>query len=271
MIHRQLKSLLPPALLSVINNFLGRKIKYCGDYRNWSEAELKATGYDSDKILQQTLAATRKVLNGKAAYERDGVTFPTPAYAWPLLTSLLWIASRESNRLEILDFGGSLGSSYFQHKTMLEKIDLHWGVVEQTHFVAAGINLINDPQLDFYPSIGNYTENKAPQTVLLGSVLQYMEKPYQLLSDINDSAAQYLIIDRTPLSSVLEDKILVQKVPASINAASYPLWILSKRKLLESLTVNWQVITELPSPEGVASSNKGLQFSFEGMLLERKH
>lgn len=271
MIRRQLKGLLPPVLLSKIENILGRRIRYSGDYRHWSEAVSEATGYDNDKILQQTLAATKEVLNGQAAYERDGVTFPTAAYSWPLLTSLLWIASRESNRLEILDFGGSLGSSYFQHKAMLEKISLHWGVVEQAHFVAAGTNLIDDPQLNFYPSVSNYTKDIKPQTILLGSVLQYLEDPYQLLSELNDSTARYLILNRTPLSNLSEDKILIQKVPASIYAASYPLWILSKRKMLESLTVNWQVIAELPSPEGEATSDKGLLFSFEGMLLERKH
>jgi putative methyltransferase (TIGR04325 family) len=38
-----------------------------------------------------------------------------------------------------LDFGGSLGSSYFQNKKFLDALRLvEWNVVEQENFVATG-------------------------------------------------------------------------------------------------------------------------------------
>ena len=223
MIRDQIKEFLPPVLLSAVAAMLGRRIKYSGDYTSWAEATSKTSGYDNNRILEQTQKATLKVLAGEAAYERDGVVFHTPAYDWPLLTSLLWIANRENKKLQVLDFGGSLGNSYLQHKIMLADTDLHWSIVEQAHFVEAGLRLFNDDRVGFFPSIQHCFETKPQQTIVLGSVLQYLEMPHQLLTEFDKSDARYLIINRTPFSDLSEDKILIQQVPASINAASYPL------------------------------------------------
>jgi putative methyltransferase (TIGR04325 family) len=36
------------------------------------------------------------------------------------------------NKLSILDFGGALGSSYFQNRNILKnKLNFKWGIVEQ--------------------------------------------------------------------------------------------------------------------------------------------
>ncbi len=61
------------------------------------------------------MQATRKVVAGEAVYERDSVVFDHLEYAWPLLACLLQIAA-ERRSLRVIDFGGSLGSSWRQNR-----------------------------------------------------------------------------------------------------------------------------------------------------------
>src|SRR5262245_44680393 len=98
-----------------------------GDFADWAEAKRACSGYDSDVILERVKAALLKVKRGEAVYERDSVLFDSKQYSWPVLASLLWIASQHQNRLTVMDFGGSLGSSYFQNREFLGHLTgLRW-------------------------------------------------------------------------------------------------------------------------------------------------
>ena len=58
----------------------------------------------------------------RGVYERDSVLFDTIRYSWPLLSDLLRAASEDQNHLSVLDFGGSLGSSYYQNRVFLSHL-----------------------------------------------------------------------------------------------------------------------------------------------------
>src|ERR1700712_2624661 len=90
-----------------------RRYGWSGNYNSWQEAEQQCVGYDADNILEKIKVATLKVKNGDAVYERDALLFDSIQYSWPLLANLLWIAGKKTSRLSVIDFGGSLGSSYF--------------------------------------------------------------------------------------------------------------------------------------------------------------
>src|SRR4051812_2697231 len=89
---------------------------WSGDFRSWQDAEKKSVGYDAQEIVEKVTRSVLKVKNAKAVYERDSVLFDKIEYSWPLLSALLWIALKKNNELSVVDFGGSLGSSYFQNK-----------------------------------------------------------------------------------------------------------------------------------------------------------
>jgi hypothetical protein len=78
--------------------------------------------YADVSIAKQVRFATRQVLAGKQAYERDGVLFDKIQYSWPLLSVLLWVALKNDGRLEVVDFGGSMGTTYFQNRKYLDPI-----------------------------------------------------------------------------------------------------------------------------------------------------
>ena len=80
------------------------------------------------------------------------MVFNEVQYAWPLLAGLLWVAAKHGGRLEVLDFGGSLGSSWFQNRAFLAGLGaVGWNVVEQSATVDVGRREFADETLCFIP------------------------------------------------------------------------------------------------------------------------
>jgi putative methyltransferase (TIGR04325 family) len=265
------KNWMRPGIIRMLRLLCRRGIRFEGDYESWEEALAKCSGYDADNILSKVLEATLKVKRGEAVFERDSVLFDEIEYAWPLLSGLMWAAARDEGRLNVLDFGGSLGSSYFQNGKFLQHLsEVRWNVVEQEHYVEAGRKHIADEQLRFYKTIEECLQENQPNVILLSSVIQYLKSPIEILNQLKIVNADCLLIDRTPFSDSDEDKLVVQNVPASIYEASYPMWIFSLSKFEHELSVSWKVVAKNISSEAYVRTKNGFNFSFQGMLLERK-
>lgn len=202
-------------------------IYFLGDYSSWQEALAHAKGYDDPIILEKAIAASRAVRDGLAAYERDTVIFDTAQLSYPLLFALLYAATHETGRLSVMDFGGALGSSYRQNAPFISHLEsFSWGVVEQSSFVAAGKAEFESGALRFFSSVQECMEASAPNFLLLSSVLQYLEKPYEFLNDVLGKNIPYLFIDRAMAHRLKRDRLAVQHVPAWIYDASYPVWLM---------------------------------------------
>lgn len=265
---------LPPAVIRWVRHVRhdrGEGICFEGDFATWEEASAHCSGYDAEDILAKVLCATLKVKEGKAAFERDSVLFDEIEYAWPVLAGLMWVAARNGGKLNVLDFGGALGSSYFQNRQFLQSLpDVKWNVVEQSHYVEAGRKYIQDEQLRFYKAIEECIVENQPNVILLSSVLQYLESPIELINQLNKVGASCLIVDRTPFSIHEKDNLVMQKVPAAIYSASYPMWIFSLSKFKRHLEKNWCLVASNLSPEGYVQTTNEFQFSFQGMLWEAR-
>ena len=186
MIPKALIKLLTQPLLAQAYRFLRDRrnsvydLRLSGDYRSWEEAVSTSTGYDSEIILEKTKTALLQVKNGRAVYERDSVVFDEIQYAWPLLAGLLWVAAQSGGRLNVLDFGGSLGSTYFQNRTFLHPLthvrwNVVWNVVEQPQHVKTGKEWFEDEHLKFYLRVEDCVAETQPNVVLLSGVLQCLE------------------------------------------------------------------------------------------------
>lgn len=265
------KEILPPWLLRQLLKLYRRSsIRFEGPFVTWEEAANKSTGYCGQQILDKVLAATIMVKNGEAAYERDSVVFDEVQHSWPIISGLMWAGARCDGRLSVLDFGGALGSSYFQNRQFFEgMLDISWSVVEQLHFVQAGRKYIQNDHLRFYETIDACVKAEMPNVVLLSSVLQYLEKPYEILKKLLESDASLIIIDRTPYWVKCSDALTIQHVPPQIYPASYPMHIFSEKHLLERIGCEWSSMAEFLSPEGYVESPVG-KFAFKGFLLQRK-
>lgn len=268
-VKKLLRDCLPPLATRWLQGLRGGGIRYAGHYRDWNEASAHATGYDADAILARVRDATLKVKRGEAAFERDSVTFDKAEYVWPVLAGLMWAAARHQGCLSVLDFGGALGSTYFQHRRFLDGLaEVRWNVVEQAHFVECGNAEIAEDVLRFYPDIAACLAEQTPNVVVLSGVLQYLPEPMAILDALAQVGASVMVIDRTPFCRHAADRLLVQHVPASIYAASYPMWVFSASRFMESLSARWRLVSRFDDPEGEVRSRDGPLFRFEGWLLQ---
>lgn len=208
---------------------------FSGRYAKWEDALRDSTGYDAQNILDRTLDATLKVKNGEAVFERDSVLLDHPEYPFFLISCLLSVASRKRGKLNILDFGGALGSSYFQSRRFLDGIEeLHWCVVEQQKHVECGRRYIEDDKLHFYFTIDECISCHRPDVVILSGVCSVLEKPYEIIQRIIECRVEYVIIDRQPLSTKDNEELTIVTVPPSIYTARFPYWFLSEKRFREA-------------------------------------
>jgi putative methyltransferase (TIGR04325 family) len=239
-----------------------------GNYASWEQAKMHATGYDSDVILTKVKDALLKVKSGEAAYERDSVLFDAIEYSWPLLSGLLWVASQEKGKLHLIDFGGSLGSSYFQNKQFLNVLsDIKWNIVEQQKFVQCGKVYFEDEQLKFYETIDDCLNKMPISTIISSGTIQYIESPYDMLDQMLKHRFKYIIFDLIPTWNN-DDRITVQTVPPHIYEASYPCWILNERKFLSKFLANYTLVTSFSTEHTIYIDNKPLLY--KGYIFKLK-
>ena len=237
-----IKDISPPFFLRFARNIIKSHVDgsyFERGFNTWSEASRKAS-YNSKTIFNKTLKAARLVRDGKAAYERDSVLFDKVQYDFKLLSSLLLIANIQ-NRLNLIDFGGSLGTSYRQNKKFLDclKIQKRWVVIEQSEYVRIGKNEFTTGTLDFLESLSEIDFDV--DVVLFGSSLCYIENAYRILDQVKSLSPKFILIVRTPFSDGNNDTIWIQNVSKSIYDASYPLWIFSESKLLSYLEDSYEL------------------------------
>jgi putative methyltransferase (TIGR04325 family) len=259
-----IKSLIPPILLNTLKKVQTNKYGWKGNYSSWNKVQSLSVGYDSDKILQTVRISLLAVKNGEVAYERDGVIFDKIQYSWPLLAGLMYASSKSGGALKVCDFGGSLGSTYYQNKKFLDRIsDVSWSVVEQKHFVDVGKTEFEDNRLKFYHTAVEAIEKERSNILLLSSVLQYIENPYELLDEILESDFECILIDRTPFSKGKE-RITLQVVPPSIYEASYPCRFFDKLEFLNYFNnKNFELVEEFNALDG-----KSDIYEFKGFILQ---
>ena len=239
--------------MNVIENikFLKRRLlpsKYgwFGDYPDWQKALQESQGYDDKLILDKVKTATLKVKSGEAVYERDSVLFDKIEYSWPLLSSILWQAARKKGQISVVDFGGSLGSTYFQNKLFLDGLEkVEWSIIEQPKFVDSGRSMIADDVLRFFYSIEDcIAERGFPDILIIACTLPYLEKPYEFLDQIMSFKIPYVVIDNTPFNYENRDRLTIQKINPLIYAASYPCWFLNYEHIKKALTKEYSVMYE---------------------------
>jgi putative methyltransferase (TIGR04325 family) len=224
-----IKAFIPPIFLDFFSSFRKKTLMWNGNYESWNAALLESEGYGKLEILERCKDSLMKVKNKEAVYERDSVIFKTIHYSWPLLSQIQKSAMHLNRELVVLDFGGSLGSSYYQNKSFLEDtIKLKWCIVEQDHFVETGELYFQNEELLFFKSIDEAIAAFKPDLIILSAVLQYLEKPYETVQKLCSLNIKYIIVDRTPMSSIEKDMITIQSVPKDIYNASYPSWIFSE-------------------------------------------
>jgi putative methyltransferase (TIGR04325 family) len=264
--RKLIKGLIPDIFIDIYHLYNTRKFARFDDYKTWEEAENISTGYNTIEIIQKVQESALKVKNGKATYERDSFIFDEIQYSWPLLAGLMFAAAIHRGELKVLDFGGSLGTTYFQNKKFLDKLQVvSWNIVEQKRFVDFGKNNFEDKKLKFYYDIESCIKQECPNVLLLSSVLQYIEKPYELLDELLKNNFETILIDRTSFSKTIQ-KIKLQVVNPKIYRASYPCWFFDELEFTNYFIQNgYKILETFESFDG-----KNKEYTFKGIIMKKK-
>ncbi len=218
-------------------------------YNTWQSAENQCDGYSTKAILESVVKASRSVAQGDALYERDGVTYRHFAENAHLVSALKHIA-KTKGQFQILDFGGSLGSIYRQHRWFLSDFtDFVWCVVEQKTFVETGKKMFENNKLKFESTISDAYTHYKPNVALMSNALQRVENPFDVLEEVAKFDIPYLFIDRTPVIESAENRITRSIFPAKSCHASYPSWLFSEADFKAKLQKNYRIIEEFDMNE----------------------
>jgi putative methyltransferase (TIGR04325 family) len=266
-----LKALTPPFLVDCYRKWRGLGVHFKGEYPDWLSATAHAEGYDAERILERVCWATKQVVSGSAAGERDSVLFDQVPYPFPIISVLLRAAMENGGQLSVLDFGGAMGSSYHQCKDFLGALEtLHWGIVEQPHYVRVGQLEFEKGALRFYESVETAVRSARPHVILVSGVLQYLPDPELALMEFVAIGAEYIIVDRTPISLDGRQVISTQRVPSSINPSSYPLRLFNEETLKAPLLGGYKQIATFPTVDGVLGYG-ALMADFKGFIFKKKN
>ena len=243
-------------LLGAMESLLSLKTYIRGNYITWEAAcadlpDKYKSGYAQNNILAQVYENTEKVRSGEAAFERDGVLFYQKEYNNNLLASLLVALNHyKGQKVDVLDYGGSLGSSYFQHRDVLENYNYSWNIIEQEGFVKKGKESI--PEIEFFYNMSEHIQaGKRCNILILSGVLQYFSESLKTLKIILDCSFEYVIIDRTFFNVANKTRLAIQYVPPIIYDAAYPVALFSREELIDILNecgyevkYGWDVLTD---------------------------
>ena len=238
-----------------------------GDFATWAQARAATQGYDDAAVLARAVAAARAVRAGEAAWERDGTAFAEPAVHPPLLAALRAIGVEQGGRLDVVDFGGALGSTWWQHRAVLADLAVHWCVVEQPHFVALGLEEFTGGGLSFARTLAEAGAGRPPAVIVFSGVLAYLENPQALLAEAAASGVRHIIIDRTPFWNGGRDWLAVQRTPPELGGGSYPAWIFDRVGLQAPLARDYDIVQEWPGFDDLDArvNYRGLVFSRKGL------
>lgn len=247
-----------------------KKIYFYNTFDNWIDAENIASGYDDKKILKKVEYSTNLLLSGKAVYERDGVILKQNEFSGEIISIILRASMENLNECKVIDFGGSLGSTYHNNKSFFKKIKkLNWTVVEQKNFVKIGNKRFSNKILNFCETFDQAIKNsKRPNVIILSASIQYMQNPYQLLKKIIETKADYLVIDRTPFIIKGNSKITIQKIPKTIIHSSYPIWLFNEIEFKRNFKKKYEEVVTFDALEGVLGYGK-LKANYKGIIYKR--
>lgn len=249
-----IKSFVPPIIWHKLQSFYRPPmIEFNGNYVNWQDALSHCDGYDNDVVIENILEKSLMVASGQAVSERDAYLLNEVQYPWALISYLLKIFMENGEAINVLDFGGALGSTYrdCQHffKNLNKKIILHWNVIEQPKLVKLGQQDFENETLHFFDTIEAALAIAPTHIIVLSSVIQYLSSPHFFLQQLVSYKVPYLIFDRTAFIDGNTDRLMIQTIRPPIYDASYPAWFLTKDKFEAHFKEHYDLITSFNSFE----------------------
>lgn len=222
----------------LIKKIYRRFLYYRGPYKTWDEAKKMSHGYNHKVIFNKTKKAALMILKKNYGYERDSKIFYDNNYNKYLVSKINFVKKKTVN---ILDYGGSLGSIYFQNKKKINK-EIVWSIIDLKKIVQEGKKNFESRNLKFFYNLKHYKKKMLPDILILSSSLQYLKNWHNILSQLVALKPKYIFILKTSFSEKKQNQIFIQKIPSSIYKSSYPFWGLDLGVILKILSNKYRLL-----------------------------
>lgn len=252
--------LLPPKIKILVRAILSRFIGFSA-VDSWDTAVSKSVGYEANEVIYPIV---QDALQLQHAHET--ATFTTSRYqqiASGILYCITQLQKNASESIRVLDVGGGGADYYYQLQRFAPQLNVEWTVLETPALVKAltdetGLKFSN---LKWVDSLEKTEE--AYDVVLCSSVLQYLEKPWDMLSNLTKKS-QFIVINRIPLVNAPEHFTAVQRIFIRGKRGSYPAHFFSEERFLNQvtqygeITMRWHVLEDQPVIDWKAQPNHGI-------------
>jgi putative methyltransferase (TIGR04325 family) len=265
-----LKSLTPPILWQAMRMLKSRTgtqrvFDFEGPYPSWEAAASRAGGWNEESIAGD-LDTAIKVRDGLIEFEMDGLAREQIIYSTTVISFLLLALSRQKTTINIIDFGGGLGSNYFQNRKLLRQLSgtsVSWNVVERPICAKSGTEHFQTEELKFFSSLEVAVAKlkPIPDALIFTGSLQYLAEPFLLLDQVVNYGIKLVAFDRLLVSPLSDHAAFVQRL--NFSPASFPVWCFSKDAFISWLTGKGFLLVEH------FTSNSDVHFDHCGMIFAK--
>ncbi|HVN01416.1 MAG TPA: methyltransferase, TIGR04325 family [Caulobacteraceae bacterium] len=210
-LQRGLQLLTPPLVWRLLRRLRPDDAPLDGPLADWAAAAGRATGWDSPGIAREALRAAEAVRDGVAAFERDSRPLERIIYSPTILAALL-LALDRYGRLNVVDFGGGLGSNFHQNIKLIRALahgPTDWRVVERPSLARLGAERFQTPGLRFYADLDAARLEDA--VLMFTGSLQYVEDAFGFLDDAV-RGFDIVALDRVLVSEGDEHEVYLQRL-----------------------------------------------------------
>jgi putative methyltransferase (TIGR04325 family) len=130
----------------------------------------------------------------------------------------------------VLDWGGGLGHYYVYARALFPDLRLDYVIKDFPGFCEAGRKLLPDAK---YVSDESEALSLSYDFVFASSSLPYTRYLYGLVAKLCDSAADWLMITRTPMIEHHDDFVVVQRPHMYGYMTEYAGWFINRRRLVD--------------------------------------
>ncbi len=242
---------------------------WSGSYPDWEAAARACRKISLEGQRRAYERALGEVLDGRALFERDSLLQHQPVTCWPLMLALRDLQARGTLQPTILDYGGGLGSVYFQHRAWWSADrPVTWNVVELPEIAATGQRLVQDSQLRFFDSLEEVVHQQPPDLILAAGIMPMVPSPEALLDTLASLGASWVFLDRIPVTHRQGQTLITrQVVPRCIYESESPFWFFDESSLLQMLSSRFRIVGQSLSECDDLVWVEGYRYQWRGYLL----
>ncbi len=284
--REDIKLFIPPIMLVGARKIRQLLVKqppseFEGPYSSWRDAVANSDGWGAPAAFEKTLALSLKVRDGLIEFQQDLIEYDRIIYSETILAFLAMASGMNGGKLDIVDFGGSLGTNFAQNRKILrpfiERGKCAWSVVERPPTADLGKKHFEDENLRFFGALDELKmqRHELPTSFLFSGSLQCVDEPFALQDRIIDGGVNLIAFDRLLVSPKAQHEIFIQQPdPAMQYHTTYPTWCFSRNLFVETMaSKDFALVEEFTLPAGAQFDyhrGPGKPYYWCGMIFARE-